>query len=381
MERPLASPIKIGLVSCGLGRVSRGFESTTANWYEILNKGIPDTQVRLFAGGAASGGVQVANFPRNGRLCRFLRRLRLIHDGCRLEQMSFALGLIPHLLRWRPDVLWLQEITLGKWLLWLRRPLGLNYRLVFCDGAPVGATAYKNFDFVQVLTPEFREEGIAAGIEPERVAVFPHPILECPPVTVQDRFAARLALNLPASAFVVLSVAAWNRHHKRIDYVVREVASMKGPGVHLLLCGQAEAETPGIKAEAAVLLGDRCHWHTLPYERMAQAYAAADTFVLASLHEAFGLVLLEAVAAGLPTLAHPHPAARFILEREPWLCDLSMPGGLAEALRLSRERPDTGVQARTLRARVMGRFGDQILAPQFVALLRSARAMPLKGTP
>jgi glycosyltransferase involved in cell wall biosynthesis len=40
-------------------------------------------------------------------------------------------------------------------------------------------------------------------------------------------------------------------------------------------------------------------------ERLAAAYASADVFVFPSLTDTFGLVLLEALASGLPVAAHP----------------------------------------------------------------------------
>ena len=40
-------------------------------------------------------------------------------------------------------------------------------------------------------------------------------------------------------------------------------------------------------------------------ERLAAAYASADVFVFPSLTDTFGLVLLEALASGLPVAANP----------------------------------------------------------------------------
>ena len=40
-------------------------------------------------------------------------------------------------------------------------------------------------------------------------------------------------------------------------------------------------------------------------DRLAAAYASADVFVFPSLTDTFGLVLLEALASGLPVAANP----------------------------------------------------------------------------
>lgn len=53
---------------------------------------------------------------------------------------------------------------------------------------------------------------------------------------------------------------------------------------------------------------------TLVGEALADAYAAADVFVFPSSTETLGLVLLEALASGLPVVAPDTPASREILE-------------------------------------------------------------------
>ncbi len=42
-------------------------------------------------------------------------------------------------------------------------------------------------------------------------------------------------------------------------------------------------------------------------ETLANTYAAADVFVFPSRTDTFGLVLLEAIASGLPVAAYPFP--------------------------------------------------------------------------
>ena len=65
------------------------------------------------------------------------------------------------------------------------------------------------------------------------------------------------------------------------------------------------------KYPQAVFLGAR------QGEELAQAYAAADVFVFPSKTDTFGLVLLEALASGLPVAAFPVTGPRDVIGNEP----------------------------------------------------------------
>jgi glycosyltransferase involved in cell wall biosynthesis len=65
------------------------------------------------------------------------------------------------------------------------------------------------------------------------------------------------------------------------------------------------------KYPQAVFLGAR------QGEELAKAYAAADVFVFPSKTDTFGLVLLEALASGLPVAAFPVTGPRDVIGNEP----------------------------------------------------------------
>lgn len=360
--------IKLAIVSCGLGNVNRGFEVSAARWYQALSHETK-LNVKLFCGGRHPGGTLVWNCRRNGFVASLLRHSRLINDGCRLEQISFAYSFLPYLVRWQPDVIWTQEYTLGHLLNRLRQKLKLRYKIAFCDGAPVGPSCYKEFDLIQHLTSASYEEGKQFGIPASKMRLLPH----CTPYKkpTQSRQNLREAFGYTNEDWIVVCVAAWNRHHKRIDYLIEEVAALKAPQVKLLLCGQPEAETDSLKALGQEKLGRCIQWRTLPADEVNQVLSTADVFVLPSLSEGLPGALIEAAMAGLPIVSHSHSGGQFILQDDFWMTDLSQAGSLTRRLTQLRTNPPDPERIKQLQTQAIERFSDRALAPVFYEMVRN----------
>ncbi len=93
-------------------------------------------------------------------------------------------------------------------------------------------------------------------------------------------------------------------HYKGFDVLLDALVRM--PGANLLLVGDGECAASLREQAARLDLGARVAFtNNLDDAALAGAYAQADAFVLPSLDrsEAFGLVLLEAMRAGLPVVA------------------------------------------------------------------------------
>ena len=72
-------------------------------------------------------------------------------------------------------------------------------------------------------------------------------------------------------------------------------------------------------------------------EELARAYASADVFVFPSLTDTFGLVLLEALASGVPVAAFPVPGPKDVLtDPESGAMDWDLKAAMAKALTLDR---------------------------------------------
>ena len=74
-------------------------------------------------------------------------------------------------------------------------------------------------------------------------------------------------------------------------------------------------------------------------EALAEAYASADVFVFPSLTDTFGLVLLEALACGVPVAAYPVCGPKDVLtDPEAGVLSSDLREAALQALLLRRER-------------------------------------------
>jgi glycosyltransferase involved in cell wall biosynthesis len=164
----------------------------------------------------------------------------------------------------------------------------------------------------------------------------------------------RTRLGLPAERMVIVSVAALNRHHKRLDYLIEEVAALPAPRPFLILVGEPDEETPALRQLAGERLGAAGHsFRTVPAAEVADLLRASDVFVLASLHEAQGRALIEAASQGLPSIAHDSPITRYALGEYGIFADLSHRGSLT---RLLREQAAADPEATRARAQAVHRY-------------------------
>ena len=138
------------------------------------------------------------------------------------------------------------------------------------------------------------------GIPGDKLAPVPEPI----DLAEWDRrFAA--ARRLPRSGHVVLCVARMYPRKRVADLLEAALLLRRGiPEARVRIVGKGPEwesvvrahETLGLR-ETVTLLGD------VSREQLAEEYVNADLFCLPSVQEGFGIVFLEAMAAGLPVVA------------------------------------------------------------------------------
>ena len=370
---------RVWIVCPGVGHVWRGFETFSHECFQAL-RGETSLELSLIGGAnpAAAGERAVPTLRRDRAAARRLGRLTG-RDPYVVEQLSFTLALVPRLARARPDLILFSDWVVGRALARWRAASRQRFRLLVSNGGLYPPGTLRHVDHVQQLTPHERERALAAGEPESRHTLLPlgvamDPVLRLP--SDDERRGLRERLRLPIERKLVLSVGALTLQ-KRPDYLFEEIASLPSPRPYLVLLGQPEPDADRVRALALSRLGpDGVELRTVPRREVQDYYRAADAFVLASLWEAFGRVMIEAMSHGLPCVAHDAPTPRYVLGEHGFLSDLTLPGNLAGVLHRLLGTPLDAGEAERRHRFVHERFSWERLAPRYVELLRRQAAGP-----
>ncbi len=368
--------VRVALPCTGLGRQFRGFEAVTRELHAAL-RGTPGLALTVYGGGGdlKHGERSVWNLPRDSTGARAAARMAG-RGSYFIEQVSFFAGYLPHLLSWRPDVVYFADLNFGNACWHWRRVSGQRFRLVYYNGGPT-TRPFTRCDFVQQMTPAHFDAAIARGEARDRMFVLPHGF-ELPALprerNVSRDEATRRVFGVPDGKRLLLSVGMLGSTLKRMDVLVDAVASMGDDRPFLVMLGQETAETPALRARVRERLGDGAFLGTWPRERMADAYDAADAFALLSLDEGFGLVYVEAMAAGLPSVAHDNPNTRYILGPQAMLGNTTDPTSTVALVRRALTASASENERRARLAWVRARFGWDMLAPRYAEMFRACAA-------
>lgn len=151
------------------------------------------------------------------------------------------------------------------------------------------------------------------GIRPDQCVVIHDGINAAEYRSSLSPAAARAAVGLPPEAQVVGSIGRLHPQ-KGYDLLLEACAQLapQHPDLHLVLAGDGgeRARLEGLAARLG--LGDRVRF--LGFRRdIATVLRAFDLFVLSSHYEGFGMVLIEAMAAGTPIISTDLDTSREIL--------------------------------------------------------------------
>lgn len=138
----------------------------------------------------------------------------------------------------------------------------------------------------------------------KKVTLINNGVGEAPPATDEQIHSVREAYGLTPEHFVIGTVGRVFDNYKRVSDLIRALPLILAscPDARLLIVGTGPDEA--MLHELAVELGIARQVLFAGYQVDPQPfYAVMDIFALASAYEAFGLVLVEAMLAGLPVVA------------------------------------------------------------------------------
>jgi glycosyltransferase involved in cell wall biosynthesis len=338
-------PGTICVASSGLGHVARGIEA----WANDLGQALADRGASVIlckgAGGPDAAYERVVpcwtrESPAARRVLaqmpQFLGWRLGLGNGYGIEQTTFAWNLLTVLRTARVEILHVQDPQVAV-LVQRARALGLvKTRTILAHGTEESLEFQRQITFLQHLAPWHLEESRRAGVWKPTWTAIPN-FVDTERFAPGDGSQMRRELKIPADAVVVLTSAAIKRHHKRVDYLLREFALLRERRpelpLWLVVAGGWESQTDELIAEGQRVLGDRVRFLVrFPRQRMAELYRAADLFVLASLKEMMPIALLEATASGLPCVVNVHPVMEWMVGPGGRSRDLSREGALAGAL-------------------------------------------------
>jgi len=355
--------MRVVIACCGLEHTRRGYESFSRELFDALS-GHVDVTLCKGSGRRRPGEVVVPCLRRD-----FLARFMSPEPALYWEQITFAVALMPYLFLHGVDLVHFSEGNTGNALARFVRWAGLRTRLVQSNGGPLHPRSFRPEVFIHQVIQDGLDQAIEWGIPPARMHLEPYGINPAKFRLTLQKQDAREKFGLPKDKFLILSLAALNRKHKRLDYLIGEVAALENQDVFLCMAGEPEAETDALRELARQLMPGRHAFMTVPRAGIPELLATADLFVHAALHEGFGMVLLEACAAGVPVACHNSPRFHWIMGDAALYTDMSVPGALTGNLRDVMIHEDRLRHLRDLGAARVESFYDwKVLVPRYIAM-------------
>jgi len=378
--------MKIAIASSGLGTVARGIETWALDTATALHRHGID--VTLFAAApvpAAGTPLRIIRCLRRGtRLNRVIVRAMPgfswrwgLKSDYALEQRTFWHGLLPILNRERIDILHVQDPLLADCCRRARLAGRTATRVILAHGTEEPLTFLQPFECLQHLAPwhleQCRQQLAPTAATPHWTAIpnFVNTDIYYPVASGSERASLRRAIGLPQNACILGTAAAIKRHHKRIDWLIREFAQAldANPGVplHLVIAGSRTPDFSALEALASECCADHVTFFPdHPHARMPDLLRTFDAFVLASLFEMMPIALLEAIASGLPVITHDHPVLAWMGGPGGLRPDMRQDGALSEGLRMLMSPDKATALGTAARQHALAHFSETTVIEHYI---------------
>lgn len=371
--------MKIAVLAPHAGYIAGGIETAAKGLRKHL---LPENECQVFSLVETPWTTRVPGIrgPQSASLVTKLRLNYLNHlipymyiiKNYAISEFSYSYNLFPVLRRYRPDILINLSVSITAlfckcYRYKLKVPF-INVGQAGCIYMEVKSAMTKPDAYV-ALTPVAKQyiEKRVGGV---RVEVIPNGVdldLFSPKgqKLTTDYFLSKYGhTNLNLTHPFILSTSRLVRE-KRLDLLIRAVSRLeKGT---LIFVGNGEAKIKLSNLGNRLLKNRAVFIDTLSQEELAKLYRFCDVFSLPSRNEAFGNVLIEAMASGLPVVATNDEGFRWIVgDKGGILVDVTDTQAYAHALNKAYESNfGDGPQ------RQAQRFSWQVVAREYIKLIES----------
>lgn len=295
--------------------------------------------------------------------------LPALRDECGYEELSFVPALLCRYTPSEYDIVVTCSYPFTNWI--LRSPVlrGTRPPHVFVtqngDLAPQSRKSEFRFFSCEGLVctnPEFYERNksrwrskfIPNGVDLGRFSPGP---------------AERERFGLPKEGSIVLMVSALIET-KRVEVGIEAVS--KVANAHLVVAGDGPLRET-IEKMANVLLPRRFTRLSVAPDSMPMLYRSANLFLHLAKHESSPLAFFEAMACGLPTVAHDSPQLRWIAEKDEYLIDTEDVVGVAKEIESARGEAPARIKTRLAK---VNSFSWTSIAQSYESFFREILASP-----
>ncbi len=180
---------------------------------------------------------------------------------------------------------------------------------------------YKKYAGLVAITDTVKNEYLDIGVPENNISTIPNGIDFERISSSKQSTRIREELKLPFEAKIILTVG---RNHPKKGYdLIPEILSKileKGIDAYWIVVGKgaldvAKNETSNRIIPVEEILSSKGN-NKIPSDRLISFYKCADLFAMPSMLETFGIVLLEAMAAGLPVVCFNVPGVRDVFSAE-----------------------------------------------------------------
>lgn len=380
----MGNGLRIAVISSGLGHVARGIETWAGDTARVLHgmgenvtlfkgSGRPETDYEVVCSCLRRGGT--LNKELNKILPGPFWRLGLGSDYD-IEQTTFALNLVPKLRR-EFDIVHTQD-PLCALILQRARKYGLiKAPTILAHGTEEPFEFLEKIEFLQHLAPFHLEEARKAGCHRDGWTAIGN-FVDVETFKPRAGASARSGYGVAEDSFVVLTVAAVKRHHKRLDYLIRETADFRqatGAKVELVVAGAKTDETDDLVSLGRERLGEAAHFLlNRPREKMPGIYGLGDVFALCSIKEMMPIALLEAAASGLPCLVSTHPVVNWMIGPGGEGIPMERDGALSTTLRACLDEEYRRKKGAAAREHAVAHFSKEAIAEKYLAMYQDVLA-------